>query len=322
MKAIYHETYGSADVLELQDLDTPAIGDDEVLIRVHAASVNPGDCLALRGAPYVARLMGYGLLGPKHNVPGTDVAGRVAAIGKDVTRFQPEDDVFGWCVGAFAEYASTSERALQRKPAHLTFEQAAAIPTAATAALQGLRDVGRIQTGHHVLVIGASGGVGTFAVQIAKAFGAEVTGVCSTRNTDLVRSAGADQVIDYSREDFTRLGSRYDVIIDTVGKESLSSASRVLKPNGTFVVVGGQSGRSVTGMERFVKALALSPFIRRRLRPLFSTKSHDDLAVLRELLDNGKVLPVIDGVYDLRDVPGAIRYVEAGHSRGKVVISV
>lgn len=322
MKAIFHDRFGSADALEFRELETPPVGDDEVLVRVHAAGVNRADCLELRGIPYAARLMGYGLRKPKHQVPGTDVAGRVEAVGEYVTRFEPDDEVFGWCAGAFAEYASTPESTLVRKPAHLTFEQAAVVPTAGFAALQGLRDVGRIQPENHVLVVGASGGVGTFAVQIAKAYGAEVTGVCSTRNVDLVRSTGADRVIDYSREDFTRNGPTYDLIVDLVGGQSLSSSRKALKPNGTYVVVGGQNARSITGMERFAKALAMSPFVRQRLRPLFSQKNLEDLEILGEFLDAGEILPVIDGIYDLPDVPEALRYVEAGHARGKVVINI
>ena len=321
MKAIFQERFGSADALDLRDIATPAIGDTEVLIRVHAAGVNPGDHLAVAGIPYVARVAGYGLLKPRYNVPGTDVAGRVESVGKNVAQFQPGDEVFGWGVGAFAETAAASATMLALKPPHLTFEQAAAVPTAATAALQALRDVGRIQPSDHVLVVGASGGVGTFAVQIAKAIGAQVTGVCSTRNAALVRSTGADQIIDYTHEDFTRNGPRYDLILDLVGKQPLSSSRRALNPGGSYVVVGGQNARSITGMERFVKALLMSPFVGQRLRPLFSKKRNDDLETLRELLDTGRVLPVIDGIYDLPDVPEALRYVETGHARGKVVIS-
>lgn len=321
MKAIFHDRYGSTDVLEFRDIDAPAVGDDEVLVRVHAAGVNPGDGLAIEGIPYAARLT-YGLTRPKHTVPGTDIAGRVEKVGGHVTELRPGDEVFGWCSAAFAEYAATSASALARKPAHLTFEQAAAVPTSAIAALQALRDTGRIEPGQQVLVIGASGGVGTFAVQIAKALGADVTGVSSSRNVDLVRSTGADRVIDYSREDFTRLGSRYDLIVDMVGAVPLSDGKRALEPGGTYVVVGGNNARSITGMERFAKALLLSPFVRRRLRPLFSTKTHADLQAVRELLDAGKVLPVIDAVYDLRDAVEALRYVGAGHTRGKTVLTV
>lgn len=321
MKTTFHAEYGSADVLEFRDIETPAVNGDRVLVRVHAAGVNRGDGLAVEGIPYAARLT-YGLLRPKHGVPGTDVAGHVEAVGNDVTALKPGDAVFGWATGAFAEYATARSSMLIPKPAHLTFEQAAASPTAAVAALQGLRDVGRIRPGHQVLVVGASGGVGTFATQIAKAFGAEVTGVASTRNVDLVRSTGADHVIDYTREDFTSLGRRYDLILDMVGKAPLSAGRRALKPNGTYVVVGGGNPRSITGMGRFAKAALLSPFGPQRLRPLFSKQNPHDLEALRELLDKGKVLPVIDAVYDLTDVPEAIRYVQAGNARGKVVVTI
>ena len=321
MKAIFHDSYGSTDVLEFRDLDPPHMGDDEVLVRVHAAGVNRGDGLAVEGIPYAARLA-YGLTRPKHNIPGTDVAGTVEAIGGDVTVLEPGDEVFGWSTGAFAEYTSTAASMLVRKPARLTFEQAAATPTTGVAALQGLRDVGQLQAGQHVLVIGASGGVGTFAVQIAKAFGAQVTGVCSTRNVDLVRSTGADHVIDYTREDFTRHEPRHDLILDMVGKETLSSSRRALRTRGTYVVVGGGNPRSITGVGRFAKALTLSPYVRQRLRPLFSKKNPEDLVSLRELLDTGKVLPVIDAVYDQRDTPEALGHVQTGHARGKVVITI
>ncbi|MEA1902214.1 MAG: NAD(P)-dependent alcohol dehydrogenase, partial [Actinomycetota bacterium] len=297
MKAIFHDRYGSAEVLEFRDLPLPPLGDDEVLVRVHAAGVNRGDGLAVEGIPYAARLT-YGLTRPKHNVPGTDVAGQIEAVGKDVTALEPGDDVFGWTTGGFAEYTATRENKLARKPAHLTFEQAAAAPTTGVTALQALRDVGRIEAGHRVLVVGASGGVGSFAVQIAKAFGAEVTGVASTRNIDLVRSTGADHVIDYTSEDFTRHVHRYDLILDMVGKEPLSSSRRALRAKGTYVVVGGQNPRSLTGMGRFAKAVLMSPIVPQRLRPLFSKQNHEDLEALRELLDTGKVLPVIDAVYD------------------------
>ncbi|MEA1902874.1 MAG: NAD(P)-dependent alcohol dehydrogenase [Actinomycetota bacterium] len=321
MKAIFHDRYGSAEVLEFRDLPLPPLGDDEVLVRVHAAGVNRGDGLAVEGIPYAARLT-YGLTRPKHNIPGTDVAGRVEAVGKDVTALESGDDILGWTTGAFAEYTSTAASMLVRKPAHLTFEQAAATPTTGVAALQALRDVGRIEAGHRVLVVGASGGVGSFAVQIAKAFGAEVTGVASTRNIDLVRSTGADHVIDYTRDDFTRHVYRYDLILDMVGKETLSSSRRALRANGTYVVVGGGNPRSITGMGRFAKAMLLSPFVSERLRPLFSKQNHQDLEALRELLDTGRVLPVIDAVYDLRDTPEALHYVQAGHARGKAVITI
>lgn len=322
MKAIHHDQFGPPDVLELRDLDPPTAGAGEVLVEVHAAGVNPGDRHAVRGVPYAARLTGYGLTKPKHQVPGMDLAGRITAVGRGVTRFKPGDEVFGWATGTFAQYTAASQNSLESKPRHLTFEQAAAVPTAGFAALQALRDVGRTRAGHQVLVIGASGGVGTFTVQIAKALGAEVTGVAGTKNLELVRSTGADRVIDYTVEDFTLTGDRYDQVIDLVGKARLSPASRVLKPGGTYVVVGGQNPDSITGMERFVTALVLSPVLRRRLRPLFSKPNHDDLIILAQYLESGKVLPVIDATYDLNGVTDALRYVETGHTRGKVVITI
>lgn len=322
MKAVFHDRFGSLDVLEMRDLEPPTPRPAEVLIRVRAAGVNPGDRHAIRGVPYAARLMGYGITVPKHPVPGQDLAGRVEAVGTNTTRFKPGDEVFGWTHGSFAEYATAPEEYVRPMPRHLTFEQAAAVPTAGIAALQALRDVGSVQPGNSVLIIGASGGVGTLAVQIAKALGATVTGVASTRNLELVRSTGADQVIDYTVEDPTEVGDRYDQVIDLVGTASLRSASRVLGRDGTYVVVGGQKPDSMTGMGRFASALVLSPLLRRRLRPLFSTPNNDDLEALRQLLDNGKVLPVIDATYDLHGAADALRYVEAGHSRGKVVITI
>lgn len=321
MKAIVRSRYGSPDVLEFRDIDAPTVGADGVLVRVHAAGVNRGDVLAVEGIPYAARLT-YGLSKPKNMVAGTDVAGQVEAVGKNITGFQPGDEVFGWCTGVFAELAVASQGTLAKKPANLTFEQGASVPTAGVAALQALRDVGRIQADHQVLVVGASGGVGTFAVQIAKAYEAEVTGVCSARNADLVRSTGADHIIDYTSEDFTQAGGRYDLIVDLVGRTSLSSGRRALRPSGTYVVVGSPNARSLTGMGRFAKALTLSPFVRHRIRPLFSKPKHEDLESMKELLETGKVLPVIDGVYDLRTTSKAIEYVGAGHARGRVVVTV
>lgn len=321
MKAIFHDRYGSPDVLELRDLAVPPVGNDEVRIQVRAGGINRGDVFALEGIPYAARLA-YGVRRPKHNVPGTDVAGIVEAVGRDVSAFEPGDSVFGWGTGTLAEYTSTRADMILRKPEQVTFEQAAAAPTVGVAALQGLRDVGRMEPGQRVLVVGASGGVGTFAVQIAKAQGAEVTAVCSTRNIDLVRSVGADHVIDYTRDDFTRHEARYDVILDVVGKERLSSSRRPLRNGGTYVVVAGGNPRSITGVGRFVTTLLVSPFGRQRLRPLFSKKNLDDLEALRELLESGKVLPVIDAVYDLSDAAAAIGYVQDGHARGKVVVTV
>ncbi len=320
MKAFFHDSYGSPDSLQFRDLDVPSIGDDEVLVRVRAAGVNRGDVLAVEGLPYAARL-GYGVRSPKNGVPGADVAGTIEAVGSGVTGLQRGDDVFGWATGGFAQYATAPATMVVPKPNRLTFEQAAASPTTGVAALQGLRDVGRITSGHRVLVVGASGGVGTFALQIAKAYEANVTAVCSTRNIDLVRSVGADRVIDYTRDDFTHHRDDFDLILDLVGKEPLSSSRRALRPGGTLVVVAGGNPRSVTGMGRFARTLR-SPFGRRRLRPLFSTKRPEDLSTIGELLETGKVLPVIDAVYDLTDLPGAMNYVQAGHARGRVVVTV
>lgn len=320
MKAIYHDRFGSPDVLELKDVEVPVPRPGEVLVEVRAAGVNPGDRHSIRGVPYAARLMGYGVRRPKNPVPGTDLAGVVAAVGHGATRFSTGDAVFGWGTGTFAEFAVAVEDLLVPMPDRLTFEQAAAIPTAATAALQGLRKVGGARAGHRVLAIGASGGVGTFAVQIANALGAEVTGLASTRNLDLVRSAGAHHTIDYTTDDIAEHPARFDVILDLVGRIPLRHGSRLVAPEGTYVVVGGQSPDSITGMGRFVSALVLSPIVRRRLRPLFSRPDHDDLVELKRLVDEGRILPVIDGVFDLPGIPAALRYVERGHSRGKVAI--
>jgi len=325
MKAIVQDEYGSPDdVLELQDIDKPVVKDDEVLVRVQASSVAGDDWHIMRGLPYIARIA-TGLFKPKNSVPRCgDVAGHVEAVGRNVTQFQPGDEVFGWCNGAFAEYVSVSEDALALKPANLTLEQAAAVPISAFTALQGVRDKGQIQPGQKVLINGASGGVGTFAVQIAKSFGAEVTGVCSTRNVDMVRSIGADQVIDYTQEDFTQSGQRYDLILDMVGNRSLSDCRRALSPKGTLVIVGWgrRGGPRLMGMDRTFRALVLSPFVRQRLRPLFHTNNKEDLTTLKELIEAGKVTPVISAHYPLSEVPEAIRHFEAGHARGKVVITV
>jgi NADPH:quinone reductase-like Zn-dependent oxidoreductase len=321
MKAIVQYTYGSPDVLELEEIDKPVVKDKDVLVRVHAAAVNPLDWHNMRGLPYFLR-MGNGLLKPKNSVLGVDVAGHVEAVGKNVTQLQPGDEVFGLSKGAFAEYVCAGEDRLSPKPAKLTFEQAAAVPVAALTALQGLRDRGRMQPGQKVLIVGASGGVGTFAVQIAKSFGADVTGVCSTRNVDMVRSIGADHVIDYTQEDFTQSGRRYDVIVDMAGTHSLSDCRRALTPPGTYVVVGAPSGRWLSGPDRFIKALVLSLFVSQRMVPFITTANKEDLIVLKDLIEAGKVTPVIDKSYGLTEVPEAIRYLEEGHARGKVVITV
>ena len=317
MKAIIYTEYGPADVLQFAEVAKPAPKDDEVLLRIHAASVNPLDWHFMRGSPYAMRLMS-GLRRPKDNRLGVDLAGKVEAIGSNVTQFQPGDEVFGACRGAFAEYVCASEKALVKKPANLTFEQAAAVPVAAFTALQGLRDKGRIQRGQKVLINGAAGGVGTLAVQIAKSFGADVTGVCSTRNVGMVRSTGADHIVDYTQEDFTRSGQRYDLIFDTVGNHSLSDCRRALTPAGTFVMVGGPNeGRWLGALAGLLKVVALSWFVSQRLLPILAHFRKDDLIVVRELLAAGKVVPVIDRSYPLSAVPDAIRYLEEGHARGE-----
>ncbi|MFF3889750.1 NAD(P)-dependent alcohol dehydrogenase [Streptomyces sp. NPDC001914] len=324
MKAIAQERYGSPDVLELREVDTPAVADHEVLVRVHAASVNARDWHFVRGDPYLARL-GLGVRGPKVKIRGTDFAGRVEAVGRAVKRFRPGDEVFGEADAAFAEYVCAQESAVEPKPTALSFEQAAALPLAANTALMGLRDLGQVQPGQEVLINGASGGVGTFAVQIAKAFGAEVTGVCSTRNTELVRSLGADHLVDYTQEDFTRNGRRYDLVFDLVGNHSLTAFRRVLKPTGTLVLSGGGvfEGGSVVGpMSLLIRGQLMSRFSRHRLFVLAAAPSQENLAVLRELADSGRLTAVIDRTYPLSEVPEAIRYLEEEHARSKVVITV
>jgi NADPH:quinone reductase-like Zn-dependent oxidoreductase len=320
MKAIIQDKYGPPDVLRLMDIDTPVVNDDEVLVRVRAAAVNIGDWHLLRGTPYVMR-MAVGLLKPKHEVPGFDVAGQVEAVGENVKQLRRGDEVFGWCKGAFAERACTGENNLLPKPANLTFEQSATVGDSAFTALNALRDQGRVQPGHEVLINGASGGVGTFAVQIAKSFGAKVTGVCSTRNVDMVRSIGADQVIDYTHEDFTRSGQRYDVMLDLVGSRSLSDCRRALTPRGTYVLVGVADMGRWFGLARQVKVLSLSPFVRQRMRVFIVKHNREDLAVLKELVEAGKVAPVIDRHYKLSEVPEALRYQGEGHPHGKIVIA-
>ncbi len=321
MKAIVYHEYGSPDVLELKEIDTPVVEDDQVLVRVHAASVNPLDWHRMRGLPYFLRAS-EGLAKPKNNGLGADVAGRAEAVGRNVTQVQPGDEVFGMSIRTLAEYVCVSEHGVAQKPANLTFEQAAAVPVAASTALQGLRDKGRIQPGQKVLINGAAGGVGTFAVQIAKSFGADVTGVCSTRNVDMVRSIGADQVIDYTEEDFTQDGQRCDLLFESVGNRSLSDCRRVLKPEGILVLVGAADGRWLGPLVRPLKALLVSRFVSQKLVPFLTKRSKDDLVVLKDLIEAGKVTPVIDRRYPLSEVPEAIRYLEEGHAQGKVVITV
>src|SRR5229473_8221448 len=325
MKAIAHEEFGSADVLELKEVRKPDVERDEVLVRVRAASPNPWDWHFMRGLPYIARLAGAGLRKPNNSVLGSDMAGDVEAVGNEVTRFRPGDEVFGFVrVGAFAEYVSVPEELLALKPANLSFQQAATVPLAALTALQGLRDVGEIRSGQRVLIVGASGGVGTFAVQIAKWFGADVTGVCSTRNLEMVRSIGADRVIDYTREDFTRRGQKYDLIFQLAGTATPSTCRRALTAAGRLVLSSGDSpGRIIGPVGRIIKALLLSPFIGgQTMRPLIAKPSSADLQFLRELIEAGRITPVIDRTYALSEAPDAIRYLETGHARGKVVISV
>ena len=323
MKAIVRDTYGSPEVLELRDIDKPEIGDDEVLVHVHAAGVGRDVWHVMTGLPYPIRLAGYGLRAPKNPVIGSDVAGVVEAVGRNVTRFQPGDEVFGIGKGTFAEYAGAPEDKLAPKPANLTFEQAAVVTISGLTALQGLRDNGQVEPGQKVLIIGASGGVGTFAVQIAKAFGAQVTGVCSTTKVDMVRSIGADHVIDYTREDFAEGEQRYDLILDIGGNSSLSRLRRALTPQGTLVITGGETGgRWLGGSDRQIRALVLSRFVGQKLGTFISTQNHEDMIVLKELIESGKVTPVIDRTYPLSEVPEAIRYLEEGHAQGKVVITV
>ena len=322
MKAIVIEKYGSPDVLQFKEVERPTPKDNQVLVRVQAASANPLDWHLMRGEPFIARLMGTGLLKPKSSRVGADVAGRVEAVGKDVTQFKPGDEVFGTCNGSFAEYACAREDRLALKPANVSFEEAAAIPVAATTALQGLRNKGQIQPGQKVLVNGASGGVGTFAVQIAKSYGTEVTGVCSTRNLDLVRKIGADHVVDYTQEDFTKNEQqRYDLIFDAVGNRSVSDYKRALKPGGTCAVAGFSS------MPRMFEHSALGPLMsktgNKKVGGMGMAKiNQNDLVFLKQLVETQKVRPVIDRRYPLSETADAIRYLEAGHAQGKVVITV
>ncbi len=319
MKAIVQDTYGSADVLEARDIEKPRIADGEVLVRVHAASVHLGDWILMTGSPFVMRFA-TGLRRPKNPVPGTDVAGTIEAVGKGVERLRPGDEVFGWCAGAFAEYASAPEAQFVTKPASLTFEQAAAVGVSATTALQLLRDNGKVQPGQKVLINGASGGVGTFAVQIAKAFGAEVTGVTSTKNADLVRSIGADHVIDYTREDFATAGARYDLILDNVGNHSMARTRRALTATGTLISNGG--GHVGGKLGRTMRTMLVSMVVGQQASPTVKTQNHDDLVALKDLVEASRITPVIDSTYALDETPSAIQRVAAGHARGTVVIAV
>ncbi len=322
MKAIVYHRYGPPDVLQCNEVPSPTPGDDEVLLKISAASVNPYDWHFMRGTPYLIRLMA-GVVKPKDPRLGVDAAGTVEAVGKNVKQLKLGDEVFGACRGAFAEYACASESKLVDKPANITFEQAASVPIAALTALQGLRDKGRLQPGQRVLINGAAGGVGTSAVQIAKSFGAHVTGVCSTKNLDMVRSIGVDKVVDYTKEDFTRTGHSYDLILDCIGNRSLFACKRVLNPKGILVTAGGDAGRWMIGtIVRSLAAFVLSLLGSQKLVGIFAKGNKEDLVILRDLLASGKMAPVIDKRYRLSEVPDAIRYVETGHARGKVVITL
>jgi NADPH:quinone reductase-like Zn-dependent oxidoreductase len=321
MKAIVCRTYGSPDVLHVEETAAPTPADDQVLIRIRAASINPYDWHSIRGSPYIMR-MASGLTRPKDIRVGVDFAGVVVSVGSKVTRFKPGDAVFGGCRGAFAEYACAADTSIVAKPANVPFEQAATVAVAGHTALQGLRDKGRIQRGHHVLVNGASGGVGTFAVQIAKSFGARVTGVCSTSNLDLVRSLGADRVIDYTREDFTAGSDRYDIVLDCHANRPLLACASILAPTGSYIFVGAP-GRGLIGpLRAALKVFVLAPFLRRTLTMVMAKPNREDLAFIADLMKAEAVTPVIDRVYRLDEVSEAIRYLEQGHARGKVVITV
>ena len=322
MRAIVYRSYGSVDVLHVEEIARPVISENEVLVRVHAAGLDRGTWHFMTGLPYLGRLA-FGLRAPKNPVLGLDVAGTVAEVGSKVTRFQPGDEVFGVARGSFAEYAAAREDKLAPKPARLGFEQAAVVPVSASTALQGLRDSGRVEAGQKVLIIGASGGVGTYAVQLAKAFGAEVTGVCSTAKVDLVRSIGADHVIDYTREDFADGTRRYDLIVDIGGNRRLSLLRRALLPKGTLVLLGGEEGGKLTGgMNRQIRALALSLFVGQRLRMFIVKQNRADLETLSQFIEAGQLTPFIDKSYPLAEVPEAMRRLEAGQVRGKIAITI
>jgi NADPH:quinone reductase-like Zn-dependent oxidoreductase len=322
MQAIVQDIYGSADRLRLSQVDKPVIAADEVLVQVRAAGVDRGTCHLMRGQPYLVRILGFGFRGPKNRVPGLDVAGTVAAAGADVTRFQPGDEVFGISRGSFAEYAAAREDKLVRKPARLSFEQAATVAVSGLAAIKGLH-AGRIAAGQKVLVIGASGGVGTYAVQLAKAFGAKVTGVASTAKVDLVRSIGADEVIDYTRQDFADGRQHYDLILDIGGNSRLSRLRRALTPKGTLVIAGSE-GAKWTGVGRQLRALMLSLVVPQRLTMYVSStnKRQADLEALRQQIENGHVTPIVGKTYPLPEVPEAIRHLEGGRAQGKIAITV
>jgi NADPH:quinone reductase-like Zn-dependent oxidoreductase len=323
MKAIVQDAYGTDEtVLRLAEIDRPTLDDDEILVRVAAASVDRGTWHLMTGLPYAMRLAGFGVRRPKAPNPGRSLAGTIESVGKDVTEFKPGDEVYGTCDGSFAEYARARAGLLARKPANLSFERAASVPVSGVTALQAVRKA-QVQQGQRVLIVGASGGVGTFAVQIAKAFGAEVTGVCSTAKTDMVRSLGADHVIDYARDDFTNGEQRYDVILDTGGNRRLSHLRRALTPQGTLVIVGGETGgRWLGGFERSLGAVLLSPLVSQKLGMLASRENAGDLVVLQELIESGQITPAIDRTYPLSETPQAIQHLHEGRAQGKVVITI
>ena len=323
MKAIVRYRYGSPDVLELREIEKPEIAEDEVLVHVHAAGVDRGVWHVMTGLAYPIRLAGFGLRAPKNPVIGMDLAGVVETVGKGVSRFQPGDEVFGIGKGSYAEYAPALEAKLAPKPANLTFEQAAVVAISGSTALQAVRDHGRVGSGQEVLIIGASGGVGSYAVQIARAFGARVTGVSSTRKVQMVRSIGAHRVIDYTKEDFAESGQRYDVILDIGGNSSLARLRSTLTPKGTLVIVGGEGGgKWLGGTDRQLRAMMLSPFVSQKLGTFINKESYEYMLVLKDLIESGKVTPVIDRTCPLAEVPEAIRYLEGGHAHGKVVITI
>ena len=324
MKAIVQERYGGPEVLVSREIERPWIGDREVLVQVHAAGLHIGDAFGVRGSPFPIRFTS-GLRGPKFGVPGFDIAGTVEAIGSAVTRFAPGDEVFGVCTwpssGACAEFARASDDGIVGKPPGLSFEEAAAIPTSASAALHGLRDAGRLQAGQRVLINGASGGVGTYAVQIARAFGAEVTAVCGPTNVELVRSLGAHRVIDYTREDFTRGNARYDLILDNIENHSLAHCRRALTPGGTLVLMSGTGASGLGLLVRLIQPVVMSPFVKHRLRRPYSNPNHKDLEVLTSMVEAGTLRPVIDATYPMPETAAAIRHIETGRARGKVVVA-
>jgi NADPH:quinone reductase-like Zn-dependent oxidoreductase len=321
MKAITYDHYGSLDALAVREIANPPVGDYDVLVRVRAAGLHVGDCFGVKGSPFVMRAA-TGLLKPKYGVPGYDLAGEVEEVGSQVGSFRRGDRVFGVANGTCADYAAAHEDRLAHMPSNLDFDQSAAIPTSALAALHGLRDAAKLRPGQKVLIIGASGGVGTFAVQIAKSMDAQVTGVCGTANVDLVRSLGADHVIDYTREDFADGAEQYDVIFDNVENRSLADCRRALTPNGTLVLNSGTGARGAAMLVRLLKPLILSPFTRQSFRRFISRPNHADLVSLKDLVESGKLRPIVDRTFPIEETPAALAYIDTGHARGKVVVAV